>query len=174
MKQKFLALAALPYLSISPVQAGDSWGIDHEKVVQADVVIVDLTCEIGKQCVSNCGDGKHQLGLKFSDGKIVPAIKSITAFAGLTVDLLPFCGKTVTVDGLQIDNPVMTMFAVQRLRVDANSPWIDSDAYGKKSEAKNGPADEWYRIDPDVKAELDANGVFGIKGLQAKTQDEKK
>lgn len=174
MNRSSYALAALLSLCVSPVQAGDSWGLEHETVVQADVTIVDLTCEIGKQCAANCGDGKHQLGLKFSDGKIYPAIKSITPFAGLTVDLLPFCGKTVTVDGLQIDNPAMRMFAVQRLRSDANSPWVDSDAYGKKSAAKNGPADEWYRIDPDVKAEIEAGGVFGIKGLQAKKQDVKK
>lgn len=169
-----LTLAAAVLWS-SHAHAGDSWGLENEKVVQADVTVVDLLCEISsKQCVKNCGDGKRQLGLKFANGQIYPALKSITPFAGLTVDLLPYCGKTVTVDGLQVDNPAMHMFAVQRLRADANSPWIDSDAYGKQSVAKNGPAEEWYRIEPDVTSRIEANGVFGIKGLQVKKADEKK
>lgn len=167
-----LALAATCFSANA--HAGDSWGLEYEKVVQADVTVVDLACEIAKKCVANCGGGKHQLGLKFPDGKIYPAMKSITPFAGLTEDLLSYCGKTVTVDGLQVDNPSMHMFAVQRFRADANSPWVDSDAFGKRLAEKYGPADDWYRVDADVKAEIEANGVFGIKDLQVKKADEKK
>lgn len=148
--------------------AADGWGIEHEKIVQMDVTVVDLTCALGKDCSPNCGGGKHQLAIKTADGKLIPAVKGASIFAGATAELLPYCGKSVQVDGLLIENPAMRMFFVQNMREKSSEKWQPAEAFEKQWVKAHGKADEWFRVDPLVKQTIAEDGVFGIKGLQPK------
>lgn len=165
---KFLLAAFAAACSVEPGYAADGWGIDREKTVQLEVTVVDLACALGKSCPPACGAGTRQLGLLTPDGKLYPAVKSATLFAGPVHDLLPYCGKAVMVDGLLIENPMMQLFFVQNLRPSADQKWQPADAFEKTWIEKNGKADEWMREDPLVKQTIAEDGVFGIKGLEPK------
>ena len=159
-----VALLCLP----GPAGAAEEWGIENEKVVQLTGKVVDLACELNKICPPDCGAGKHQLGLLTTEGKLHPAAKSAADFAGTTVDLAPLCGKTIQIDGLLIENPAAKLLMVQAWRLTPSDPWTKAVAFSTEWVKRNGPADEWFRKDAEVKKVIDANGVFGIKGLTAK------
>ena len=170
MKKLFTRIAIATTLigSATLAHAADGWGIDKEKAVQLEVTVVDLTCALGKECPPQCGGGKHQLGILTTDGQLIPAVKSSTLFAGAVVDLLPYCGQKVFVDGLVIENPAMTLFFVQNLRERPDEKWRPAEAFEKQWMAANGKADEWFRADPLVKKIIADDGVLGIKGLEPK------
>ena len=172
MLKSTLTLAAFVALMTAPIaKAGEGLGVDNETVVSFEAKVVDLACELGGACPANCGDGKHQLGLLTKDGKLRPAIKSATNFAGPVNDLLPFCGKTISVDGLLVANPKLTMYFVQGIRPAASTgEFAPTDAFEKRWVAAHGPSDEWFRNDPLVKSIIAENGVLGIKGLVPKPQ----
>ena len=92
-------------------------------------------------------------------------VKGQTLFANAIPDLLPFCGKTVEIDGLLIENPVMTIVHVQNLRANSSEKWHPAEAFEAAWIAKNGKAEEWQRADPLVKEIIAADGILGIKGL---------
>lgn len=161
-----LLLGALA--AASNVEAADGWGIDKERIVQLNVTVVDLACELGRSCPPECGGGKRQLGIKLADGKLYPVAKGGTLFAGGVVDLLPYCGKSVSVDGLLIESPVMQLFFAQNLRDSPNDKWRPADAFERQWTAEHGKADEWMRADPTVKKVIEEDGILGIKGLTVK------
>jgi hypothetical protein len=164
-----LSLAALATIGIpAAARAADGWGIDKEKVVQLEVTVVDIACALGKECPQQCGGGKRQLGVLTAEGKLYPAVKGGTLFAGAVADLLPFCGRKVQVDGLLIENTAMQLFFVQSLRETADQKWQPAEAFEKQWTAANGKAEEWFRADPVVKRTIAEDGVFGIKGLEPK------
>ena len=163
-----LAVLCLLAASAPAARAADGWGIDKEKPVQLEVTVVDVACALGKACPSQCGAGKHQLGILTDEGKLIPAVKSATLFAGAVTELLPYCGKKVFVDGLLIENPAMTLFFVQNLRDHPDEKWRPAEAFEKEWTAANGKSDEWFRADPLVKKTIADDGVFGIKGLEPK------
>ena len=168
MKSLFkIATAVLAYglATVAPANAADEFGIANEKVVQIEVTVVDIACTLTGNCPANCGAGKRQLGLMTEDGKLRLPVKGQTLFANAIPDLLPYCGKKVWIDGLLIENPVMTIVHVQGMRENADQKWKQTEAFEAEWTAKNGKAEEWQRADPLVKEVIAANGVFGIKGL---------
>lgn len=166
---RHLLLAPLACIALAaPAVAADGWGIDKEKIVQLEVTVVDIACALGKECPPQCGAGKRQLGVLTADGKLYPAVKGATLFAGAVADLLPYCGRKVQADGLLIENPAMQLFFVQNLREHADQKWQPAEAFEKQWSAANGKADEWFRADPLVKKTISADGVLGIKGLEPK------
>lgn len=161
------AAAALAFPS-GLAMAAEGWGIEHEQETRIEAKVVDLLCEVTGDCVANCGDGKRQLGLLLDDGRLVPAVKNFDIFAGTTDDLLPFCGKRITADGLLISNPKMPMFALQFKREGTDGKWSRANWFGKNwSKANDGKKPgEWYKHDPRVLETLKESGVYGIPGLK--------
>lgn len=154
--------------SASVANAADGWGIENEQIVEIEATVVDIACSLTKDCPPNCGDGKRQLGLLTADGKLRVATKGASIFAGAAIELVPYCGKTVFADGLLIENPAMTIFMVQNLRVSKSDKLQPATAFDTEWAKANGKADEWYRSDPAVQKIIEADGVFGIKGLAPK------
>lgn len=155
-------------LFAAPAMAADSWGLANESVVEIEAKVVDVACTLNGDCPENCGGGKRQLGLLTPDGKLRLAAKGSTNFAGAVVDLLPYCGKSVFADGLLIENPALTIFMVQNLRTSKDDKLKPATAFQTEWTKANGKADEWYRADPHVKKIIEADGVYGIKGLEPK------
>ena len=125
-------------LAVGGAQAADEWGIEHEKKSRVDAKVVDLLCEVTGQCTDNCGGGKRQLGLLFDDGRLVSVVKNFDIFAGATVDLVSYCGKRITADGLMISNPKMPMFAIQFKREAPDGKWSRANWFIK----------EWSKANP--------------------------
>ena len=129
MKAVLITLATVLALFAGPAQAAKEWGIDGEEVAQFEAKAVDVLCELTGDCPPNCGDGKRQMGLLTDDGKLRLTIKSNTSFAGAVLDLLPWCGKRVEVDGLLIKADPMTFYMVQRLRAPGAEKWTNARAF---------------------------------------------
>ena len=165
---KSIAICLATLAATGAARAADEFGIANEKVVQIEVTVVDIACALTGKCPANCGDGKRQLGLLDADGKLRLPVKGQTLFANAIPDLLPYCGKKVWVDGLLIENPVMTIVHVQALRESPDQKWKQTEAFEAQWLARNGKADEWQRNDALVKEVIAADGVFGIKGLEPK------
>lgn len=155
----------------SPAMAANSWNLPFETVVEIEAKVVDVACTLTGDCPDKCGGGKRQLGLLTKDGKLRLAAKGAVNFAGAVPDLLPHCGQTVFADGLLIENPAMTIFMVQNLRLSKDEDLKPARAFAKEWQAKHGKAKEWYRADPLVKKIIEADGVYGIKGLEPKTEE---
>jgi hypothetical protein len=168
------ALAALPFAFAPPAaHAAELWGLEHESIATYQAKVVDLLCTVAGSCPPDCGGGRRQLGLLTAEGTLRAAVKASSDFAGPVLDLQPWCGKTITVDGLLVENPRMTMMFVQRLREKDDQPWITTDGFLHDFAARygNGNADDWVRKHPQVKAIIAADGVFGIPGLKSKSPD---
>jgi hypothetical protein len=146
--------------------AAEPWGLENEKVVQLQGRVVDLACELAGDCPPACGGGRRQLGVATADGRLLPLVKGQVNFANGVPDLLPFCGRTLEVDGLLIESPAMPMLFVQNLRADPAAPWQPATAFERDWKAAHGEAEEWFRADPAVKAAIAEKGVLGIPGLK--------
>ena len=157
----FAVLAAIP-----GARAADEWGIDNEKAAQFSAKVVDVACALKGDCPENCGGGTRQLGLLTADGKLRVAVKGNTDFAGAVHDLLPYCGRTIEVDGLLIENPAITLYMAQRVREAPDKPWVKTTAFARDWEAAHGKPKQWFREDPLVKEVIAEDGVLGIKGLE--------
>ena len=169
MRKIMLCFAAL-LATTNLARAGEGVGADNETVVSFEAKVVDLACELGASCPPDCGGGRRQFGLLTGDGKLRAAVKSVTLFASPSNDLLPFCGKTVTVDGLLVENPKLTLYYVQGIRQGTSGDFAPTDAFGKRWATAHGPSEEWFRNDPLVKEIIARDGVLGIKGLVPKPQ----
>jgi hypothetical protein len=166
-----LLLAALAAFALTPALAAEPEGLENERVATFPAKVVDLACELGGSCPPACGGGKRLLGLVDAAGVLRHATKGPVDFAGVVPDLLPFCGKTIEVDGLIIDNPKMKLFKLQRLRASAAEAWSDARGFESDWRKRNGPAEEWMRADPAVKAIIAADGVYGVPGLAPKPKE---
>jgi hypothetical protein len=92
---KLIAMvAAIAMLSAfsSLSQTADGWGIQGEKVVRYDAKVVDILCELS------------------GDGTLWPVVNNNDPFAGAVDDLIEYCGKKITTDGLEIHNAKMKIF----------------------------------------------------------------
>ena len=165
-----VSVLVLSALASWPARAAESVGAQYEKLTEMEGVVVDMLCELTGSCPANCGGGKRLLGLKAASGEITPVAKGAPIFANATLSVLPFCGKTLYVDGLLIENPKLRLYYVQRYRADKTAEWKDDDGFDVEWAARNGKSDEWYRSDPTVKAAIGDKGVLGIKGLAPKPQ----
>lgn len=170
-----LALLASPALAqdFSEGSTAREWNLYAEQPAFFEAKVVDLLCELTGDCPTDCGAGKRQLGLlRTADNVMVLPLKnSQAAFSGAAVDLAPYCGQTVEVDGLLIDDPDLdakNIYMVQKIRTDGGE-WKKANQFTKvwakeHPEAKGkGP---WFRRDPRVKEEIAKEGYLGL-GLEA-------
>lgn len=163
-----LFVAAL--MTISSAQAADGWGIEGEKVVRYDAKVVDILCELTGDCPANCGGGKRQLGLLKPDGTLWPVVKNNDPFAGAADDLIAFCGKMVTADGLEIHNPKMKIFQLQFKRLAPDGKWSRANQFTKNWAKRNKTDDGsgWIWEDKTVNELIAKDGVLGVPGLKPK------
>ncbi|PTX55597.1 hypothetical protein C8N43_0236 [Litoreibacter ponti] len=177
---KYLAFAALLAIPAAATAAdfsegseARSWNLYAESPAKFEATVVDITCEVTGDCAENCGDGTRQLGLlRAADGVLVfPNKNNQTGFQGAVVDLLPFCGQSVTVDGLLIEDPdipgATNIYQVQTIAADGAEP-VKARNWTKAWEAANpdaGGKGPWFRRDPRVNAIIADSGHLGL-GLE--------
>ncbi|MDD9878716.1 MAG: hypothetical protein OXR84_14875 [Magnetovibrio sp.] len=164
----FTALLGAGLIAGAAAMAAEEWGIDGEKKARFKAKVVDIACELTGDCPANCGAGKRQLGLLTGEGKLILVAKNQDIFAGGVEDLLPFCGKEITADGLMITTPHMPLFALQFKKPEPDGKWSRANWWGKNWSKANGgkKSGQWFKSDARVLKELKARGVFGIPGLK--------
>ncbi|SHL27257.1 hypothetical protein SAMN05444414_10976 [Roseovarius marisflavi] len=173
MKRLIMILAMLA----SPAMAQDfsegseakTWNLYGESPARFEAKVVDILCEMTGDCAADCGGGTRQLGLlRKADAVLVfPNKNAQAAFTGAALELAPFCGKEVEVDGLLItdaDLGAMNVYLVQKIRTLGDAEWTAANRWTKEwakanPEAKGkGP---WFRRDPRIKAQIAAHGYTG-------------
>jgi hypothetical protein len=157
--------AALSALCATHAGAAEKWGMPHEKELIVRGKVVDILCELARDCPPDCGGGKRQLGLVTAEGVLRPAAKGNVDFASPVIDLAPFCGKTIFADGLLLENPAAHLYFVQAIRERDGDPWIPATAFQTRFDARHGATKEWYRSDPTAKDIIARDGVLGVPGL---------
>ena len=166
LKQTLIA-ATLILAGGFSAQAADEWGIEGEEKARFDAKVVDILCELNGNCPDNCGGGKRQLGLLRDNGQLIMVAKNFDIFAGAADDLAPYCGQTITVDGLMITTAHMPLFALQ-FKKPKDGKWSRANWF-TKNWAKANPGvkpGQWFRHDKRVKELIAQDGVFGIPGLE--------
>ncbi|HVJ53424.1 MAG TPA: hypothetical protein VM689_13235 [Aliidongia sp.] len=166
----FLALAGLGLILIGPVEsrASDSLSISDEEPVVLKGKVVDIVCELAHDCTPNCGGGKRQLGVKTAENKIYFASKGHVIFAGLTNDLIPYCGQEIIADGLTTSNFGSTLLFIQRFKTSETGDWIDATRFRADWAKAHGVAPDsetaahWFKTDPVVRAAIEAHGKLGL------------
>ncbi|MGB3243469.1 MAG: hypothetical protein WBB25_02970 [Sulfitobacter sp.] len=166
-----LALVAAPLAAqdFSENSEAKTWNLSAESPALFEAKVVDAMCEITGDCPENCGDGARQLALlRASDGVLVLATKNNQpVFTGAVVDLLPYCGQDVSVDGLMITDeafPVQNIYLVQRIKA-ADADWVKASQFTKVWEEENPEVKgegAWYRRDPRISAMIAQNGYLGL------------
>ncbi|MEW9920880.1 hypothetical protein AB2B41_14795 [Marimonas sp. MJW-29] len=166
-----LALLATPLAAqdFSEGSEAKTWNLYAEQPALFDAKVVDVMCEITGDCPANCGDGDRQLGLlRAADGVMTMVLKNNQpAFTGAVVDLLPYCGQDVTVDGLMIndeDFPINNIYLVQRVKV-GDGDWVKASEFTKvwaKNNPDAGGKGPWFRRDPRVLGEIEKHGYLGL------------
>lgn len=169
-----LAIAATPLAAqdFSEGSEARSWNLYAEVPAKFEAQVVDVLCDLTGDCPENCGDGTRQLGLLRSadDVMVLPLKNNQPAFTGAATDLLPYCGQTVTVDGLMIEDEdlnarniylVQTVTTADGTTAKANR-WTKEWAKANPDAAGKGP---WFRRDPRIKAIIAEEGYLGL-GLE--------
>ena len=155
-------------LAAGSAQAANSWGLIGEEIVRFDAKVVDILCELNGDCPANCGDGSRQLGLLTSDNELIMPIKNATAFSGSVDELIGFCGKTVTADGLFSTNRGYKVFAIQFVREAPDGKWqganrfLSNWAEAQGVDKKSKTARQWFRNDPTVIELIEKEGKLGL------------
>jgi len=179
--QRILIAAALALLMAAPANAEGEFSegsqvtgwknLQGREPALFKARVVDVLCELTGDCPKDCGAGKRQMGLvREADDKLILAGKNSQAqFNGATVDLAPCCGQPVTVDGLLVGNPDLTdtkfyqVFLVQR---EGSDKWAKAQRWTRTWKRNNPDLSElkgpWFRHDPAVKAEIEADGYLGL------------
>lgn len=149
----------------------ESWNLYAEQPARFEATVVDILCELSGDCPENCGGGKRQLGLvrAADDVLVFPNKNSQPAFTGAVLELLPFCGQAVEVDGLLIQDPdigAVNIYLVQKIRADGASDWVSANRWttawaeaNPDAAAEKGP---WFRKDQRVVSEIAEEGYFGL------------
>ena len=89
------------------------------------------------------------------------------AFSRAVVDLLPYCGQEVTVDGLMIadsDFPIDNIYLVQRIRA-GTGDWTRANRFTEVWAQRNpgaGGKGPWFRRDPRILSLIDRDGYLGL------------
>lgn len=172
-------LLAVALLVAAPVQAQDfsansearPWNLWAETPARFEARVVDILCELSGDCPADCGGGARQLGLlRTADNVLVfPNKNSQPLFTGAVAELQPFCGMDVEVDGLMIEDPELgarNIYLVQMIRSVGDADWTSANRWtdvwaeaNPDAAAAEGP---WFRKDPRVAAEIEAEGWFGL------------
>ena len=180
MKRMIIALALL---AASPAVAGGefaegskakSWDLQGQENALFEGKVVDALCALTGDCPADCGAGERQMGIiRSSDGHFILANKNgQPAFPGAPVDLAPYCGQIVEVDGLLVGDPEITpglgnakLFQVQTIRVAGADKAVKTNHWTKDWKKRNpdvGGKGGWFKRDPNVAAEIEANGRLGL------------
>jgi hypothetical protein len=174
-------LIAVLAIIASPLAAQDfsegstarSWNLYAEVPATFEATVVDLLCSLTGNCPDNCGDGTRQLGLLRSvdDVMILPLKNNQAAFTGAATDLAPYCGQTIQVDGLMIEDEDLNaknLYMVQKIKV-AGGEWVKA-SQATKVWAKQFPDAKgkgaWFRRDPRINEIIEREGYLGL-GLEA-------
>ena len=170
-----LALALPTAAAAQDFSAGSeakSWNLYAEQPARFEARVVDILCELSGDCPADCGGGERQLGLlRAADNVLVYPNKNAQAlFTGAAVELQPYCGVDVEVDGLMIVDEYLganNVYLLQKIREVGSEEWVSANRWTKVWEENNPNAGEgrWYRNDPRVVAEIEAEGYFGL-GLE--------
>ncbi len=177
-------LAALAILLLTPEafaqgafserSQAEEWGLSGEEKARFEARVVDVLCELTGDCPADCGGGRRQLGLlRAADGALVFATKNgQPLFTGAALDLAPYCGKEVEVDGLLVgDDPAnpAKVFQLQRIRALGDAEFEQADCWTEIWDrehpdlaAQDGP---WFRKDPRVNERIARDGWLGL-GLE--------
>ncbi|MEM6303979.1 MAG: hypothetical protein AAF744_04620 [Pseudomonadota bacterium] len=166
-----LALFAAPLAAqdFSENSEARSWNLYAEVPATFEALVIDVMCELTGDCPENCGDGSRQMALlRTADEAIVMVMKnSQPAFSGAVVDLLPYCGQAVKVDGLMIEDPdfpIRNIYLVQRIKT-AEADWARANQFTKVWAAENPEATgrgPWFRRDPRIAEEIAKEGYLGL------------
>lgn len=175
MKRTLLA-SALFALAV-PVTAQDfsegseakAWNLAGESPARFEAEVVDLLCSVAGDCEAAC-EGEHRtLGLLRSADEtlILPMKNGEPVFAGASVELAPYCGQMVEVDGLLINNEengAHNAYMVQRLRAVGTEEWVPGTRWGQvwKQDHPDAAGGPWFRNDPRVNAAIEENGYLGL------------
>jgi hypothetical protein len=172
-----LLLAPAPALADGAFSAGSkakSWNLTGEEKALFEGKVVDALCLLTGDCPADCGAGKRQVGvLRTADGVFLLAAKNTQpAFTGATVDLAPYCGQTVEVDGLLVGDREVTpglgdakILQVQTLRVTGADAGTKTNLWTKDWAERNPEAPgegPWFKRDPKVNAQIEAHGRLGL------------
>lgn len=163
-----IVVLGLALLAPGAARAAESWGLPGEEKARFEAKVVDVLCELTGDCPDNCGGGKRQLGLLTGEGRLVLALKNMTAFTGAADELIDFCGKEVVADGLFATNRGYTIFALHFVREAPDGKWRRANRFLPKWAEANGlsPEDkkvkQWFRHDPRIKTVLEADGILGL------------
>jgi hypothetical protein len=170
-------LVATPAIAEGEFAAGSkakSWGLAGEESAIFEGTVIDALCFMTGDCPVDCGAGTRQMGvLRLDDERFLLANKNgQPVFTGATVDLAPYCGQTVEVDGLLVGDPDITpglggakLFQVQTVRIVGTDVVQKTNMWTKdwaKRNAGVGGEGPWFRRDPNVAAEIEANGRLGL------------
>ncbi|SDZ01599.1 hypothetical protein SAMN05444004_10546 [Jannaschia faecimaris] len=165
------ALAAAPALAqdFSEGSEAREWGLYAEQKARFTAVVSDPLCELAGDCTDDCGGGRRQVVLiRTADNAMVFPLKNAqSAFNGAVADVAPFCGQTVEVDGLLIEDPEIgatNVYLVQRIRPEggawqAANIWTDDWAAKNPDASGKGP---WFRRDPRILGEIEKEGYLGL------------
>ncbi len=146
------------------------FGLEEEVKSTFSAKVVDLLCELTGDCADNCGDGNRHMGLvRDADNKLITVLKNGQfSFNGPVEDLLPYCNKKVDVDGLMIGDPEefgTQFYMVQLIKEEGAADWNKANKW-TKAWAKQNPEAKgkgpWFRRDPRVIKQIEANGYFGL------------
>ena len=146
-----------------------SWNLAWEEPAFFEATVVDMLCEVAGDCDNQCATGR-QLGLlRAADGVLTyPNKNNQGIFTGAAVDLEPFCGMQVEVDGLMIEDEFVratNVYQVQRIRLVGDAEWTTAngwtDAWAEQQPEAAEMDGRWYRNDPRVLAEIEDAGYLG-------------
>jgi len=147
-----------------------SWNLSGEVKARFEAKVVDILCELAGDCVDACGGGERHLGLLKPDGTLILAAKNIQAiFSGSAVDLAPYCGKQVEVDGLMVGEGGPQIYQVQWIKEVGAESFNKTNLWSKQWDAENPDMKDvkepWFRKDKRIKARLEEDGYLGL-GLE--------
>ena len=172
-----IGLTAMPVLADGDFSAGSkakSWNLFGEEKARFEGKVTDVLCVLTGDCPADCGAGNRQMGiLRSIDGRFLLANKNgQPAFTGATVDLAPYCGMEVEVDGLLVGDKEITpglgdakVFQVQTVRVLGEDKAKKANLWTKDWKKRNpdaGGKGAWFRRDPGVMEQIEANGRLGL------------
>ena len=167
------ALLAVPAMAqdFSEGSQAKEWGLAFEQKSRFDAKVVDILCQLSGDCPADCGGGHRQMGLlREADGALILAVKNTQpVFSGAAVDLHPYCGQDVAVDGLMVRNEDIEgappVYQLQTVTPKGGAPakanrftkvWAERNPEAAK---KKGP---WFRKDPRVNAHIERTGWLGL------------
>lgn len=164
-----LAAPAAAQQDFSEGSEARPWNLYAEVPARFTATVSDPLCELAGDCAADCGGGTRQLVLvrEADDVMVFPLKNGQPAFTGAVAELAPFCGQTVEVDGLMLDDPdlgAQNVYLVQRIRPE-DGEWIPANRWTEQWAEENpdaGGEGPWFRRDPRILSEIEEEGYLGL------------